>query len=225
MCRGSCLPECGPFVIEGSTRSQSKVTGGRHQGANRVTCEWNRLNCKEDSYVFIFCLPVLQYINTKLDSFLWSTQSLAMGRNPMEHNVTDILFWEHVKKYVTSDTWQLILTLQPSFQNWPGQSTKHFIGCSNWENTWRDHDTASIPEDIDPDMLKRLFKQKSLSEFETILSCACIVPGHVGGKIRRCRKILLWHSQISTSFDFVLRLSPLCWWDIEQNGSAWVRSH
>lgn len=91
------------------------------------------------------------------------------------------------------------MTLRLSFQNssWPGQSTKNFIGCSNWDSTWRDHDTASIPEDVDPDMLKLLFKGKSLSGFETILSCACIVPGHVGAKIRRCRKILLSHSQIS----------------------------
>ena len=48
-------------------------------------------------------------------------------------------------------------------------------------------------------MLKQLFKGKSLAGFETILSCACIVPGHVGAKIRRCRKILLSHSQISIS--------------------------
>ena len=95
------------------------------------------------------------------------------------------------------DNWQLIsVTLQLSIQTWPGQLTKHFISCSNWETTWRDHDMASIPEDVDPDMLKRLFKQKSLSEFETIFSCACIVPGHVGAKIRRCRKIFLCHSQI-----------------------------
>ena len=52
------------------------------------------------------------------------------------------------------------------------------------------HDTANIPEDVDPDMLKRLLKGKSVSEFETVLSCARVVPGHVGGKIRRCRKLL-----------------------------------
>ena len=107
MCRSSCLRECGPLVIERSTRPQSKVTGGRHQGPNWVTCDWNRLHCKEDTYVFIFYLPVQLYINIniKLDSFLWSTRSLAVGRSQMEPNVTDILFWEHVKKYVTS--WQL----------------------------------------------------------------------------------------------------------------------
>ena len=37
-------------------------------------------------------------------------------------------------------------------------------------------------------MLKRLFNGKTLSEFETVLSCACIVPGHVGAKIRHCCK-------------------------------------
>ena len=40
-------------------------------------------------------------------------------------------------------------------------------------------------------MLKRLFKGKSLSEFETVLSCARIVPGHIGAKIKRCRKTSL----------------------------------
>ena len=49
---------------------------------------------------------------------------------------------------------------------------------------------ASIPEDVDPDMLKQLFKGKSLSGFETILSCARIVPGHVGAKFWHCHKLL-----------------------------------
>jgi hypothetical protein len=80
------------------------------------------------------------------------------------------------------------LTVPFHWQNWVGQSTKHFIGCSNWGDTWRVHDTASIPEDVDADMLKNLFKGESLSEFETILSCARIVPGHIGAKIQRCRE-------------------------------------
>ena len=48
-------------------------------------------------------------------------------------------------------------------------------------------------------MLKRLFKGKSLTEFETILSCARIVPGHVGAKIRHCRKTLYF---IKSRIDF-----------------------
>jgi len=72
-------------------------------------------------------------------------------------------------------------------------------------------------------MLKRLFKGKSLSEFETVLSCARIVPGHVRAKIRRCRKTSFIDFWI-LCLDFLLRLSPFRRWDIEQNGSAWVRS-
>lgn len=41
-------------------------------------------------------------------------------------------------------------------------------------------------------MLKRLFKGKALSEFETVLSCARVVPAHVGAKIKRCRKIMIF---------------------------------
>ena len=84
-------------------------------------------------------------------------------------------------------------------QNWDGHSTRQFIGCSNWDSTWRVHDTANIPEDVDPDMLKRLFKGKSLSEFKTVLSCARIVPGHIGGKIKRCRKPSFLDSNFSVS--------------------------
>lgn len=112
---------------------------------------------------------------------------------------------------------QCIVTIR--LQNWDGHSTKQFIGCSNWDSAWRVHDTANIPEDVDPDMLKRLFKGKSLSEFETVLSCARIVPGHIGGKIRRCRKLSFLDSR-SAHCDSLLRLSPFFRWDLEQNGPA-----
>ena len=51
---------------------------------------------RPSSTAFRFCNLLIW-----LDSFLWSTWSLAMGRNPMEHNVTDILFWEHVKRLIS----------------------------------------------------------------------------------------------------------------------------
>lgn len=108
------------------------------------------------------------------------------------------------------------------FKDWVGQSTKFFVGCSNWDSLWRDHDTASIPKDVDLNILKQLFKGKSLPEFETVLSCARIVPGHVGAKIRRCRKNSKLQYVYFVSLILFSRLSPLCRWDIEQNGSPRV---
>lgn len=72
-------------------------------------------------------------------------------------------------------------------------------------------------------MLKRLFQGKSISEFETILSCARIVPGHIGAKIQRCRETSLINIHLSIlSINLSLRLSPLRQWDIKQDGPAWV---
>lgn len=70
-------------------------------------------------------------------------------------------------------------------------------------------------------MLKRLFQGKSISEFETILSCARIVPGHIGAKIQRCRETSLINIHLSIlSINLSLRLSPLRQWDIKQDGPA-----
>jgi hypothetical protein len=49
-------------------------------------------------------------------------------------------------------------------------------------------------------MLKRLFKGKSLSEFETILSCARIVPGHIGARIQSCRETSLIYQSSQTLY-------------------------
>lgn len=64
----------------------------------------------------------------------------------------------------------------------------YFICCSGWTPTFRKgHNTSSIPDNVDEDLLAKLFKGESLDGFSVPAVCGRIIPAHIGGKMTKCR--------------------------------------
>ncbi|KAG6822111.1 hypothetical protein H0H92_015221, partial [Tricholoma furcatifolium] len=64
----------------------------------------------------------------------------------------------------------------------------YFITCSAWTRKFREgHLTCSIPDNVDEDLLAKLFNNQSLDGFNSAPGCSRIIPAHVGGKVPKCR--------------------------------------
>ncbi|KAG6822985.1 hypothetical protein H0H92_011827, partial [Tricholoma furcatifolium] len=60
----------------------------------------------------------------------------------------------------------------------------HFIACSGWTRDWHDHWTSNIPDNVDEDLLSKLFLNKPLDSFSAPPSCSRLIPANVGGKAK-----------------------------------------
>ncbi|KAJ7719563.1 hypothetical protein B0H16DRAFT_1795087 [Mycena metata] len=68
----------------------------------------------------------------------------------------------------------------------------HFIGCSSWSRTWRDHPADSIPDNIDETLLAELMSpQGAFTSGSTTAECSRIGSSRVGERQPFCAHIHL----------------------------------